>query len=993
MKLNKISSTLNQAFNNVKFKNSNLITFGAALTALLAMPTYAAEDEKVKQAKVEDVEVIQVTGMLSSIKAAALLKRADGRIVDAIVAEDIGKLPDNNIAEALQRVTGVSISKDFGVGEAVSIRGLPQNRVELNGRSTIGDSRNGVSFSDFPASFLKAVEVVKSPTPEMIEGALGGTVSLKTVRPLDLKKPLVAISLDAEYADKADNIAPVFSGSVGGNWDLGDMGSFGVMGMVAYQDRELRRDEAFNRLQAYDHTDIEGIDTPSSITPSGKYIIADQNTIEQKTETRERTALNLSLQWAPASDKGMFYIDLSSTDRSGTQDAYSVLDGGNDFIATANTYEDSTGQLREFQIDNVSASPKAWNEFRETKSSSNAIGGEWYFTEKLLVSGEYSYAKSESERPKTEFNLRAINHDAFDAWADNWNGSSSLPSSATTNTLATITGDGSKVWGIDYEQSDIFSSSDDLSFREYRYKERSTDNEETAIRLDVTYAEPLDLDWVTVKAGIRSTERDYEYNESSYDARDLYRYMTKDGKPYAIWIDEIEAMHPGSTHVLTQDNSFDQTGLAGVNEILTYQVFNAGSMGDAEGTFAKVQSMLEGTNYATTGSLASNLSYSEAAFRDISEETTAVYLQFNLDFDEVRAVVGGRYITTDITSAAYQDGVIVSDSADYSDFLPSLNVSWDFDDETVVRFAAAKVMRRADFGELSPAFDFDNSIVNAERGNVALEPYRATQYDLSVEHYFGEGNLVSAAIFYKDVGSFLTSEVYCAYDAVALQTQNTAEFQNICIRPDATSETTALVFEDDEAAFNVLNAAGRTGINTRLNTNGENGTVKGFELGYQQNFSFLEGAWSGLGFLANYTYADSEQPNGNPLEDISKNTVNAQIFWEYEDFAVRLAYTFRDKYLYSVNEKRVVTIGELVLDNSTSDPTDPLYDATTGNNYRDDTSQLDFSASWNINENFTLVTNVNNLTAEPISYSTELGGKWKFSESDRRFTVGIRAKF
>jgi TonB-dependent receptor len=990
MKLNKISSVLNESKNT----KTNLTIFGAALTAMLALPTYAAEDTAAQKKKVDEIEVIQVTGMLSSIKAAALLKRTDSRIVDAIVAEDIGKLPDNNIAEALQRITGVSISKDFGVGNAVSIRGLPQNRVELNGRSTVGDERNGVSFDDFPASFLKAVEVVKSPTPEMIEGALGGTISMKTIRPLDLDKPLVAISLDAEYADKVENLAPVFSGSAGANWDLGDMGSFGVMGMIAYQDRELRRDESFNRLKAYDHEDIEGIDTPSSVTPSGKYIIGDQNTIEQKTETRERTALNLSLQWAPASEQGMFYLDLSSTDRTGTQDAYSVLDGGSDFIATANTYEDSTGQLRNFQIDNVSSSPKAWNEFRETKSSSNAIGGEWYFTEKLLVSGEYSFAKSESERPKTEFNLRAVSHEGFDEWADNWDGASSLPGTTTNTTLATITGDGSEVWGIDYAQSDIFYDSDNLSFREYRYKERSTDNEETAIRIDLTYSEPLDIDWISsVKAGVRTTDRDYEYNESAYDARDLYRYMTKDGKPYAIWIDEVEAMHPGTTNIVTQDNSFDQTGISGVNEILTYQVFDAASMGDAEGTFAKVQSMLEGTNYATTGSLASNLSYSESAFRDINEETAAFYLQFNLDFDEVRAVVGGRYITTDITSDAYQDGVVVSDNASYNDFLPSLNVTWDFSDETVVRFAAAKVMRRADFGELSPAFDFDNSIVNATRGNVALEPYRATQYDISVEHYFGEGNLISAAIFYKDVGSFLTSEVYCAYDAEALTTQNTAEFDNICIRPDATSETTSLVFEDDIDAFNALNDAGRTGINTELNTNGEDGKVQGFELGYQQNFSFLDGAWSGLGVLANYTYADSEQPNGNPLEDISKNTFNAQVYWEYDDFAVRLAYTFRDKYLYSVNEKRVVTIGELVLDNSTSDSTDPLYDATTGNNYRDDTSQLDFSASWNINENFTVVGNVNNLTAEPISYSTELGGKWKFSESDRRFTVGIRAKF
>ncbi|WP_350636603.1 TonB-dependent receptor plug domain-containing protein, partial [Pseudoalteromonas sp. GW168-MNA-CIBAN-0100] len=90
----------------------------------------------------------------------------------------------------------------------VSIRGLPQNRVELNGRSTIGDSRDGISLQDFPSSFLKTVEVVKSPTADMIEGALGGTVSLRTVRPLELDKLTAAMSLDAEYADKTENVAP-----------------------------------------------------------------------------------------------------------------------------------------------------------------------------------------------------------------------------------------------------------------------------------------------------------------------------------------------------------------------------------------------------------------------------------------------------------------------------------------------------------------------------------------------------------------------------------------------------------------------------------------------------------------------------------------------------------------------------------------------------------------------------------------------------------------
>lgn len=167
------------------------------------------------------------------MQASAEMKRTDDRIVDAIVAEDIGKLPDNNIAEALPRVTGVSINRDFGVGSEVSIRGLPQNRVELNGRSTMGDGRNGINFQDFPANFLSSVAVIKSPAPEMIEGALGGTISLNTARPLDLNALRMAIGVETEYADKADHWAPIVNGHFGNKWELDGAGTFGVIGMFA----------------------------------------------------------------------------------------------------------------------------------------------------------------------------------------------------------------------------------------------------------------------------------------------------------------------------------------------------------------------------------------------------------------------------------------------------------------------------------------------------------------------------------------------------------------------------------------------------------------------------------------------------------------------------------------------------------------------------------------------------------------------------------------
>lgn len=148
IKLNKISSVL---YNKSLMSTRSTAMLSAALVAMLSTSTFAAEENQEQQASADnEFEVIEVRGILGSLKAASLIKRTDGRIVDTIVAEDIGKLPDNNIAEALQRITGVSINSDFGVGDSVSIRGLPQNRVELNGRSTVGDSRDGISLQDYP---------------------------------------------------------------------------------------------------------------------------------------------------------------------------------------------------------------------------------------------------------------------------------------------------------------------------------------------------------------------------------------------------------------------------------------------------------------------------------------------------------------------------------------------------------------------------------------------------------------------------------------------------------------------------------------------------------------------------------------------------------------------------------------------------------------------------------------------------------------------------
>ena len=994
MKLNKISAM----FSSSKNKANNITIFGATLTALLSMPTaLAADAEQVAAEEVDtsEIEVIAVRGIFGSLKAANLLKRTDARIVDAIVAEDIGKLPDNNIAEALQRITGVSIESDFGVGESVTIRGVSENLILLNGRSTAGPGRGGISLDDFPSSFLKTVEVVKSPTPEMIEGALGGTVNMQTVRPLELSDPLFAFTLDGEYADKTENVAPNFTAAMGKNWDLGDSGTFGAAVNMSYQDRELRRDEYFNKVDLQDDIDIDGDGTVDvSGGPNGKYLRRTESTVEQKTEERERTAYGLSLQWAPTSEDLNIYVDMNATELDGGQAAYSILDVGGTVVPRSDSYYDSNGQLHNYDLTGVLTIPKTWSDFTTNETSSHAIGAEWNVTDNIELSGEYSISKSEERQVASEFNLRPIER-------------TEPTLSLVTHTSTGSSTSGSGIPSYVFADTGMLTNPDNLVFREFFHKTLDTDNEEQALRFDFKIND-IGVDFVTaVKAGVRFTDRDYTANRfdlkpNGNTLKDAYKNAkNSDGLYSPTWIDN--AIIADSFKTINMDNSFDQTGIAGQNDLLTYNVYDAEKLQDAEATYALVQQMLAGTTYAMDGSLADNMVEDTGAYKAINEKTNAIYAQFHLDFEDITAVVGGRYIQTELESSIVDsidtngNRILTTGKNDYSDFLPSLNVTYTLSEETLLRFAAAKVMRRADFDELSPALSIDNSLVTGTQGSYQLDPYRVTQYDFSVEHYFDGGGIVSAAIFYKDVQSFTQSDSSCLADSSTITGQNTTQWNNICLLDTAGQSQGDIVnaTQDQGLAYvDAEKAAGRTGIVIDTDVNGGSGEVRGLELGYQQQFDFLPGIWSGLGVNANYTYADSEQPDGNPLLNISKHTANTQFYWEGEDLQLRLAYNWRDRYLDEQTTKRVQTVGALGYNVfNQNDPTADNYDPTVGNSYREARGQFDFSVSYDINDSITVVANAVNLTGEPIEYTTELGSVWAYSEADRRYTLGVRAKF
>ena len=220
-----------------------VIGSAVALTVIVSSPAYPQDSESDGLISEPNIEEVVVYGIRASLESALAAKRERANLTEFINADDIGKLPDENVAEVLENIPGVQISRTAGIGDGVSIRGSNQNRVEINGRSTTpsGANRGGISFSDLPASLVRSLEVKKVPTADMVEGSLGGTIDVKTYRGLGLKKPLRVVRAVSEYAENADKWNETFSTTLGDNFST-ESGDIGAIINFSYFDKIVRED-------------------------------------------------------------------------------------------------------------------------------------------------------------------------------------------------------------------------------------------------------------------------------------------------------------------------------------------------------------------------------------------------------------------------------------------------------------------------------------------------------------------------------------------------------------------------------------------------------------------------------------------------------------------------------------------------------------------------------------------------------------------------------
>lgn len=976
----------------------------SATTLQMAVSAHAQEATADQQAQ-EEVEVIEVTGIRSSLTNALAEKRMSDNLVEVIQAIDIGKLPDQNLAEVLENVPGIQITRSAGVGTGVQIRGTNSNRVEINGVSTVGSGsgRSGINFEDISASIISSVEVTKAPEAKTIEGSVGGTVNLKTIRPLQLNETLAAFRIQGEDSSLSTDsgLQPRISGSFGDNWET-DHGKFGVVFSASYTEQDVT---AFRPRADRDNIVLSDSDAPSAqefdFLPI-QFLNQDYDNYEYETKNYV-----LTLEYAPT-ENTRFWFDAIINDQERNEESTRVQASGVSSmrqISVPTEFETvNFGSLDGVDLGSIQAALKGIipvnldhddddpnlrfssdTNSRDTDSEIFTIGGEWQ-TDKLFVSVEASKSKSESTNPRINTTLNFINPNApLDGGGSNDN---SVP-------IEYDLSGGSLAFGIahgaDYAPStaDLLNP-DNVVLRDVQVAADKVENQEDAFRADFTYH----LDWEVF------TDIDFGYRYSKATSttdqiRSNLGLRNMDDSPRGSLFAELLTAGP--------DNFNDADG----RELFVKDFLIINPEIVASDPQYVLDTLRDAINEHGGSRDLSDPTSSVGAFFDIEEKTHALYAQMNFSTEFFRGNFGLRYLTTDLTSVGNSitedsngnDIVeqIVSEN-DYSYTLPRINIVSDIADDVILRASWSEDIRRPDFNDLSTSVTYStspNPPVN--RGNPNLEPEKVESYDIGVEWYFAPASVVSLGYFHKERDQLHVTQQSNPYEDPATGYRDT-------VGPDCEEGG----IWNPIADINVFGPESGVGVCVPLSTtinDDHTTTQKGWEFAFQYDLSQFhdELGWaSGFGFLGNYTYqqfsggqaVDSatsrasqvfQATTGNPdidvtavqsLIDLSENSYNATVYYEMYGLSARVRYTWREAY-------RSTDFGS-----TSSFPWGfPVV--------QDDRGQLNASVNYDVTDQLTVgVEGVNITESDVEQYCVNEGALLCFQGlTDRRITVGASYKF
>ena len=854
------------------------------------------------------IEEVVVTGIRGSLANALDQKRNSDNLIEAIYAEDIGKLPDQNLAEVLENITGIQITRTAGVGTGVQIRGTNANRVEVNGISTVGsgNGRSGIDFEDVNASIISSVEVIKAPEAKTIEGSVGGTVNLKTIRPLELSDTLGAIRIQGEDSSlTTEGVQPRFSGAFGDNWSTG-IGDFGFVISGSYTEQES--------VSFRPRTDRDNISMPPGANPAEflgiQFLVQEQENFDYET-----TNLATTLEWAP-NDNLKFSFDAIINEQERSQDSYRLQASGVstlrnisiptafetvDFRVGPGTFPAAFQGMLEPDLANDDDDPNlrfsSDTGSRVTDSGIFALAGEWQ-GESLSARVEIAHTASETTNPNLSTTLNFINPNC------------PLDGTSNDNCVPFIydLSRGSLSWGINFNSPFAPAVADltnpaNVVLDQVQVARNVRDVQEDAFRVDFEY----DLEW----NAITSVDFGYRYNESSnrfFDVDDnIGGFSRMVDSPNGVLFQELLVTGPRNYNRADGRQLFIQDFLL-VNPDRSFS--------DPNGVIDILQNAVIQHDPDSPDIL--NLQSDQNAFFDVSEETSALYVQANFEAGIFRGNFGFRYVESEIDSVGFgpadANGVrrLQSTKGDYDFFLPRINIVAQPRDDLIIRLGYGSDIRRPDFDDLATGFEFDtqeNSVVAL--GNPGLEPEEVDSFDISFEWYFADNAVASIGYFTKDRTNIFG-----------------IDFEGALLVNDPNS-TSGLARETDPSCPgggifnpnvipNVLGDPNTMGLCvdlTRPGNDPETTTQSGIELAFQYDLSSFEdrlGWASGFGFLVNYTNQDFsggstvDTTSGRGLQvlgdvsirrgllDFSEDAYNITMYYEKYGVSARARYTWRE---------------------------------------------------------------------------------------------------
>jgi iron complex outermembrane recepter protein len=996
------------------------LSIAAAQVALMWSGVVLAQATPVVDAKpqpTEKVETIVVTGQRAALQSAQKIKQEADEIVDSIVADEIGKLPDRSVTEVLQRIVGVTIDRTMAKndpehysveGSGVNIRGLTWVRSELNGRDSF--SANGgrsLNFEDVPPELMAGVDVYKNPSAEQIEGAIGGLVNLRTALPFDYPGFKGSVSLQSTYSPLREKSSPSGSVLLSNSWAT-EFGKFGALIDLAYSESATRND----KIQVepyYPRDDI--LDGQTVWVPKGA---------QWRSENFDRTRQGSygALQWKLGdvessltlfrSDYKMEWLENALFAQVSSPYNITVDDGAtwgpNGNLVKGTMRADVDGGI------NFGADTRIMTR----KSSTQDLG--WNL--KWKASEQWSFS--------TDLQYIRANTNSFD--------STVATGVAMPKETVDLSGDLPR---LSFDDEDRARLADPANYywaftMEHFEQSKAT---EKAWRGDAKYKfdDPVLVD---LRFGLRLTDRDARTMNSGYNWAGVTQpwmqgwYLAQGGLAY---LDRFS----GNSQLRSFDNFFN--GQASVPPALIFPSTNT--------ALGYPDSYAELHGYATTLCTEAHGGDSSSCFNwwnppnladpkfhnKQQEQTQAAYAQLRFAFDDWQFPVDGNIGLRVVNTSNKADGFTVftppasippnttgvpipdivgfseaqSFEHNYVNVLPSLNLRMKATKDLQFRFGYATGISRPDFTNLqaytSLSENFTSttlpdgttrvdsvSLTGESRGNPMLKPVKSQQMDMTAEWYLGKTTSVTFAAFYKDLKDIIINQT--------------------------------LVKQLPDTSGNLHDFVVTGPIN------GAKGHAAGFEVAYQQYFDMLPGWLSGFGMQANYTFVDSKRKlykpvyspyctGGNtaanvnlnlngcdtdgrtfgdlPLEGLSRDSFNLALLYDQGPVSARVAYSWRSKYLQAVN----------VNGTNGGDGTDTNPDSATFGQHnvawalptwQDDYGQVDAGIYYKWDDNLQLGLEGQNLTDSTNKQLMQqhigmMGRAW--NSNGPRYTVTLRYTF